>query len=87
MNVSLKNLLRVKELEVEFLQNEIFQAEITSIPALLIKYRGNKTEVTRILGCSRGTVMKHANDVMLNNHVVVNGRVMVRHSAKSEGSQ
>ncbi len=34
------------------------QAEITTIPELLIKTHGNMAEVSRYLGCYRATVKK-----------------------------
>lgn len=55
------------------------QAEITTIPDLLIKHYGNMTEIGRLIGANRGTIRKYAHDANAESHVVINGRLMVRH--------
>lgn len=55
------------------------QAEITTIPELLIKARGNQTQVAKWINCNRGTVGKYVTDVKAETHVIINGRLMVRH--------
>lgn len=57
------------------------QAEITTIPELLIKARGNQTQVSRWINCNRGTVGKYVTDVKAESHVIINGRLMVTHSS------
>ena len=55
------------------------QAEITTIPDLLIKHYGNMTEVGRLIGANRGTSRKYVRDARAESHIVINGRLMVRH--------
>lgn len=51
-------------------------AEITSIPEMLIKTRGNQAAVAEILHCSMVTVYKYARDYNAERHAVINGRLM-----------
>ncbi|WP_415891045.1 protein ninH [Providencia rettgeri] len=53
------------------------QAEITTIPELLIKYYGNMTEVGRVIGANRGTIRKYVRDASAESHIIINGRLMV----------
>ncbi|EPJ3765498.1 protein ninH [Providencia stuartii] len=55
------------------------QAEITTIPELLIKARGNQTKVAGWISASRNTVRKYAFDVKAEKHIIVNGQLMVIH--------
>lgn len=55
------------------------QAEITTIPELMLKYRWNLTEIGRQINTTRDTVRKYVNDVKAENHVVINGRLMTKH--------
>lgn len=57
------------------------QVEITTIPELLIKARGNQTKVSRWINCNRGTAGKYVTDVKAESHVIINGRLMVTHSS------
>lgn len=56
-----------------------------TIPELLVKTRGNQTEVARQLDCNRGTVAKYIYDKDATQHVIVNGRLMVDASGKGQG--
>lgn len=51
------------------------QAEITTIPQLLIKHYGNMTAVARELGVYRSTVRKFARDLSGDEHLVSNGQL------------
>lgn len=55
------------------------QAEITTIPALLVKTRGNISEVARRLNCNRATAKKYSGDVFGFDHVIINGRLMTKY--------
>lgn len=55
-----------------------------TIPELLVKTRGNQTEVARLLDCNRGTVAKYIYDKDATQHVIVNGRLMVDASGKGQ---
>ncbi|EMZ5446372.1 protein ninH [Providencia stuartii] len=55
------------------------QAEITTIPELLIKARGNQTRVAGWISASRNTVKKYAFDVKAEKHIIVNNQLMVIH--------
>ncbi|WP_423140282.1 protein ninH [Providencia alcalifaciens] len=55
------------------------QAEITTIPELLVKHYGNMTEVGRLIGANRATIRKYVRDASAESHIVINGRLMVRH--------
>ncbi|WP_336195339.1 hypothetical protein [Providencia stuartii] len=37
------------------------------------------TEIGRLIGANRGTIRKYAHDANAESHVVINGRLMVRH--------
>ncbi|QGU87061.1 protein ninH [Erwinia sorbitola] len=52
-------------------------ADIQTIPELLIKTRGNQTEVARMLKSSRGTIKKYAGDRKAQRHAIVNGTLMI----------
>lgn len=56
-----------------------------TIPELLVKTRGNQTEVARLLDCNRGTVAKYIYDKDATQHIIVNGRLMVDASGKGQG--
>ena len=62
------------------------QAEITTIPELLIRTYGNMNEVSRYLGCYRTTVKKYAKDINGENHIIVNGRLMTTHKIRGKGT-
>lgn len=55
------------------------QAEITTIPELMIKHYGNMTEVGRLIGANRVTIRKYVRDASAESHIVINGRLMIRH--------
>lgn len=55
------------------------QAEITTIPELLIKHYGNMSEVARHLNCNRATVKKYSGDVFGFGHAIINGRLMTKY--------
>lgn len=55
------------------------QAEITTIPELLIKARGNKTKVAGWISASRNTVKKYAFDTRAEKRIIVNNQLMVIH--------
>lgn len=55
------------------------QAEITTIPELPIKARGNQTRVAGWISASRNTVKKYAFDVKAEKHIIVNNQLMVIH--------
>ena len=55
------------------------KAEITTIPELLIKARGNQTRVAGWISASRNTVKKYAFDVKAEKHIIVNNQLMVIH--------
>lgn len=52
-------------------------ADIQTIPEMLIKTRGNQTEVARMLNASRGTIRKYVNDRKAKRHAIVNGTLMI----------
>lgn len=52
-------------------------ADIQTIPEMLIKTRGNQTEVARMLKSSRGTIRKYVNDRKAQRHAIVNGTLMI----------
>lgn len=52
-------------------------AVIQTIPELLVKARGNQTEVGRIIGISRQTVHEYVRDFEGKKHAIVNGTLMV----------
>ncbi|AXU94225.1 protein ninH [Erwinia persicina] len=52
-------------------------ADIQTIPEMLIKTRGNQTEVARMLKASRGTIRKYVNDRKAQRHAIVNGTLMI----------
>ncbi|EPI8455070.1 protein ninH [Yersinia enterocolitica] len=52
-------------------------ADIKTIPELLIAAYGNQSEVSRQLNTRRSTVKKYANDSKCEHHAIVNGRLMV----------
>lgn len=52
-------------------------ADIQTIPEMLIKTRGNQTEVERMLKASRGTIRKYVNDRKAQRHAIVNGTLMI----------
>lgn len=62
------------------------QAEITTIPELLIKTYGNMAEVSRYLGCYRATVKQYSKDVNAEGHVVINGRLMTIYKTRVNGT-
>ncbi|MBD2803040.1 NinH [Xenorhabdus sp. M] len=59
--------------------------ETTSIPDLLIKHRGNQTQLARELGINRLTVGKFARDFKCQYHVICNGVLMTK--SKLKGNQ
>lgn len=52
-------------------------ADIQTIPELLVKTRGNQTEVARMLNANRGTIRKYARDSKAQGHAIVNGILMI----------
>lgn len=50
--------------------------EVKTIPDMLVKTRGNMSEVSRALGVTRATVYKYANDRDAKHHAIVNGIFM-----------
>lgn len=62
------------------------QAEITTIPELLIKARGNQTKVAGWISASRNTVKKYAFDVKAEKHIIVNNQLMVIHRGEIGGA-
>ena len=54
-----------------------FKGKISTIPALLVKTRGNQTEAARVLGTTRSTIHKYARDIDATEHVIVNGVLMI----------
>lgn len=52
-------------------------ADIKTIPELLIAAYGNQSTVAAQLNTQRSTVKKYANDVKGEHHAIVNGRLMV----------
>lgn len=61
------------------------RAEITSIPELLVKHRGNQTILARELTITRHTVGKLARDFNCELHVIYNGVLMTK--SKMKGNQ
>lgn len=51
--------------------------QLTSIPQMLIKARGNMSEVSRLFGVTRHTVKRYSRDFDCKAHIVVNGVLMV----------
>lgn len=51
--------------------------QLTSIPEMLVKTRGNMSEVARAFNIHRLTVKRYARDYKCSLHVVVNGVLMV----------
>lgn len=52
--------------------------EVKTIPEMLIKTRGNISELTRQLKVNRATVRKYAKDFKAERHAIINGRLMVQ---------
>ncbi|HDW8069034.1 TPA: protein ninH [Escherichia coli] len=50
---------------------------VKTIPDMLVEAYENRTEVARILNCSRNTVRKYIGDKEGKRHAVVNGVLMV----------
>ncbi|PHM22355.1 NinH [Xenorhabdus ehlersii] len=61
------------------------EIKITSIPELLIKHRGNQTQLAVELGVNRMTVGKFARDFKCQLHIVCNGELMTK--TKLKGNQ
>ncbi|PHM22997.1 helix-turn-helix domain-containing protein [Xenorhabdus ehlersii] len=59
--------------------------EITSIPELLVKHRGNQTQLAHELGINRMTVGKFARDFKCQYHIICNGVLMTK--SKLKGNQ
>lgn len=53
------------------------KTQLTSIPEMLVKTRGNMSEVARAFNIHRFTVKRYARDYKCSLHVVVNGVLMV----------
>lgn len=51
--------------------------QLTSIPQMLIKTRGNMSELSKVFGVTRHTIRRYARDFECNAHVVINGVLMV----------
>ncbi|VEJ54607.1 protein ninH [Pragia fontium] len=56
--------------------------QISTIPDLLVKTRGNQSAVANILSVQRYTVKKYSRDFKAEGHAVINGRLMVKTSGK-----
>lgn len=52
---------------------------ISSIPELLVKTRGNMSEAARILKVARESVRPYARDFNCKNHIIFNGVLMIAH--------
>lgn len=61
-------------------------ATIQTIPELLIKTRGNQTEVARILKSNRATIRKYHRDKDAKLHAIVNGVLMVHRGLWGESA-
>ncbi|WNN42816.1 protein ninH [Winslowiella toletana] len=59
---------------------------IQTIPELLIKTRGNQTELARILKSNRTTIRKYHRDKKARFHAIVNGVLMVHRGAWGESA-
>jgi len=59
---------------------------IQTIPELLIKTRGNQTELARILKSNRTTIRKYHRDKEARFHAIVNGVLMVHRGAWGESA-
>lgn len=57
-------------------------AEITSIPILLIKHRGNQSALARELHVNRGTLRNYVHDKDCKHHVIINGILMTESQKK-----
>lgn len=57
--------------------------EVKTIPEMLVKTRGNLSELARQLDINRSTVLKYARDFKSESHAVINGRLMVKTSKKT----
>lgn len=51
--------------------------QLTSIPQMLVKARGNMSEVSRLFGVTRHTIKRYSRDFECKAHIVVNGVLMV----------
>jgi|GEM_PF-532129 len=51
--------------------------QLTSIPQMLIKTRGNMSELSKVFGVTRHTIRRYARDFECKAHVVINGVLMV----------
>jgi len=66
-------------------------AQLNTIPELLIITRGNQTEAAKKLNSNRATIRKYARDFTASQHAIVNGVLMVyrgqlgEHKRKSHG--
>ncbi|WLS77372.1 protein ninH [Erwinia pyri] len=52
-------------------------AQLNTIPELLIITRGNQTEAAKKLNSNRATIRKYARDFQATQHAIVNGVLMV----------
>lgn len=59
------------------------QFEVTNIPDLLIKYRGNQTKVAEHLKINRQTVRVYVDDKESKRHAVVNGVFMSANNGRA----
>ncbi len=55
---------------------------ISSIPELLVKTRGNMSEAARILKVARESVRPYARDFNCKNHIIFNGVLMIAHGSQ-----
>jgi len=49
---------------------------VSSIPELLVLFRGNQTALAKELGIDRNTVRKYAHDKRCRFHTILNGKLM-----------
>lgn len=50
---------------------------VQTIPELLVKTRGNQSEVALQIGVTRTTVKKYSRDTQAKYHIIKDGRLMV----------
>lgn len=58
---------------------------LQTIPQMLVKTRGNMSEVARLLDCQHQTVAVYARDKEAKDHAIVNGVLMT--ASKKKGNR
>jgi len=90
MTRHLENRMTSRSVVMELLEKALIEHEtvctakenISSIPELLVKTRGNMSEAARILKVGRESVRPYARDFNCQSHIVFNGVLMIAHGSQ-----